>query len=322
MLSSLHRDDAGPASAARDEFRRDVVAGLSKRQKSLPCRYFYDDRGSVLFEQITELPEYYPTRTEAAILTASAAEMVADVPDRAVLVEFGSGSSRKTELLLRHLAGLRAYVMIDVSAGALDDARQRLERTFPLLDVRPIVADFAYPVALAPDLLAAPKIGFFPGSTIGNLGPPEAQRLLRLFRAVLSPGGRLIVGVDLKKDASVLHAAYNDAAGVTAAFNLNLLARINRELEADFDLAAFAHTALYNARDGRVEMHLVSRKRQSVRVGGCVFDFAEGESIHTENSYKYSIDQFRALAASAGWTPREVWTDPGQLFSVHELVSA
>ncbi|RTL65587.1 MAG: L-histidine N(alpha)-methyltransferase [Hyphomicrobiales bacterium] len=322
MLSTLHRGDAGPATAAREEFRRDVVAGLSKRQKSLPCRYFYDDRGSVLFEQITELPEYYPTRTEAAILKASAAEMVADFPAGAVLVEFGSGSSRKTELLLRQLPGLRAYVMIDVSAGALEDARQRLGQTFPRLDVRPVVADFSYPVALAPDLQGAPKIGLFPGSTIGNLGQPEAQRLLRLFRAVLSPGGRLIVGVDLKKDTGLLHAAYNDAAGVTAAFNLNLLARINRELEADFDLAAFAHNAPYNARDGRIEMHLVSRKRQSVRVGGCTFAFAEGESIHTENSYKYSIAQFRSLAVSSGWTPRQVWTDPGQLFSVHELVSA
>lgn len=304
-----------------DEFLGAVLAGLARQQKALPCRFFYDDRGSALFEEITQLPEYYPTRTEARILGDNVDDMVADVPQGAVLVEFGSGSSRKTELVLESLPRLRAYVMIDVSSGALDDAKRRLHKRFPTLDVRPVVGDFSFPMKLAADLQGAPKIGFFPGSTIGNLTPPEAQRLLRLFRAVLSPGGRLIVGVDLKKDLRVLLPAYNDAAGVTAAFNLNLLDRINRELGADFDREGFAHEAIYNSRDGRIEMHLVSLAAQSVRIGGRTFSFAEGETIHTENSYKYAVGQFRSLATSAGWQPRKVWTDRDELFSVHELLS-
>ncbi|MDX2205004.1 MAG: L-histidine N(alpha)-methyltransferase [Hyphomicrobiaceae bacterium] len=321
MLKLKHRDDQRVQIAAGEEFLRAVTAGLSRRQKTLPCRYFYDDRGSALFEEITELPEYYPTRAEAEILNANAHAMVADVAEGAVLVEFGSGSSRKTELLLDCLPTLRAYVMIDVSAGALEGARQRLAQRYPALDVRPVVGDFSFPIALAPDLQPVPKVGFFPGSTIGNLTPPEAQRLLRLFRAVLAPGGRLIVGVDLKKDLKVLLPAYNDAAGVTAAFNLNLLERINRELGADFDLAAFSHEAIYNERDGRIEMHLVSLIEQDVRLGGMRFRFEAGETIHTENSYKYAVGQFRSLAASAGWRPGRVWSDAQDLFSVHELVS-
>ena len=221
-----------------DEFAAAVIGGLSRPQKTLPCRYFYDARGSELFEEITRLPEYYPTRTEAAILEANAAEMAADVPKGGALVEFGSGSSLKTEILLRHLPHLGCYVMIDVSESALDDAARRLAARFPTLDVRPIVGDFSFPVALPPDVAARPKTGFFPGSTVGNFTPAEAQRLLRVFRAVLSPGGRLIVGADLKKDPRTLVQAYDDAAGVTAAFNLNLLARINRELGGSFDLAS------------------------------------------------------------------------------------
>jgi dimethylhistidine N-methyltransferase len=243
------------------------------------------------------------------------------VPEDGVLVEFGSGASRKTEVLLRELPRLRAYVAIDVSADALDDATRRLAVRFPKLDVRPIVGDFSFPIALPADLRAAGKSGFFPGSTIGNLTPPEAQRLLRVFRAGLSPGGRLIVGVDLKKDLSVLLPAYNDAAGVTAAFNLNLLARINREIGPAFDLGAFRHEAIYNARDGRIEMHLVSLAEQEVRIRGRAFCFRKGETIHTENSYKYSLRQFQDLARSANWAPRRTWTDSSQLFSVHELVA-
>ena len=236
------------------------------RSKTLPCRFFYDARGSELFEEITRLPEYYPTRTEAAILEAHAAEMADGVPDGGVLVEFGSGSSLKTEILLRQLPRLGAYVSIDVSDSALKDATARLAARFPTLDVRPIVGDFSYPVALPPDLAGRHKTGFFPGSTIGNLTPAEAGRLLRVFRRVLSPGGRLIVGVDLKKDARRLVLAYNDAAGVTAAFNLNLLARINRELGGNFDLDAFRHEAIYNPREGRIEMHLESMRDQEVTV--------------------------------------------------------
>ena len=303
-----------------DEFTPAVLHGLSRPQKTLPCRFFYDARGSELFEEITRLPEYYQTRTEAAILAAHASEMAENVPEGGVLVEFGSGSSRKTETLLQHLQQLRAYIMIDVSRSALEDARDRLAKRFPALDVRPIVADFSDPVALPADLADSHRTGFFPGSTIGNLNPVEGQRLLRVFRGVLSPGSRLIVGVDLKKDLSVLLPAYNDAAGVTAAFNLNLLARINREIDPAFDLDAFRHEAIYNARDGRIEMHLVSVKDQTVSIEDRRFHFRQGETIHTENSYKYTVRQFQDLARAADWLPSRVWTDVDALFSVHELL--
>ena len=303
-----------------DEFTPAVLHGLSRPQKTLPCRFFYDARGSELFEEITRLPEYYQTRTEAAILAAHASEMAENVPEGGVLVEFGSGSSRKTETLLQHLQQLRAYIMIDVSRSALEDARDRLAKRFPALDVRPIVADFSDPVALPADLADSHRTGFFPGSTIGNLNPVEGQRLLRVFRGVLSPGSRLIVGVDLKKDLSVLLPAYNDAAGVTAAFNLNLLARINREIGPAFDLDAFRHEAIYNARDGRIEMHLVSVKDQTVSIEDRRFHFRQGETIHTENSYKYTVRQFQDLARAADWLPSRVWTDVDALFSVHELL--
>jgi dimethylhistidine N-methyltransferase len=306
--------------ADENDFADAVLDGLSKPSKTLPCRFFYDARGSELFEEITRLPEYYPTRTEAAIFEAHA-EIVDGVPDGGVLVEFGSGSSVKTEILLRQLSRLGAYVSIDVSDSALKDATARLAAHFPTLDVRPIVGDFSYPVALPPDLADHHKTGFFPGSTIGNLTPVEAGRLLRVFRSVLSPGGRLIVGVDLKKDARKLVLAYNDAAGVTAAFNLNLLVRINRELGGTFDLDAFRHDAIYNPREGRIEMHLESTRDQEVRVDGRRIRFRTGERIHTENSYKYSISQFQDLARSADWQPHRVWTDEGKLFSVHELIS-
>jgi dimethylhistidine N-methyltransferase len=305
-----------------DEFATEVLSGLSRPGKTLPCRFFYDARGSELFEKVTRLPEYYPTRAETAILKAHAKEMAAGMPDGGVLMEFGSGSSLKTELLLERLPRLGAYVPIDVSQSALAGARRRLAARFPWLDVRPIVADFAYPVALPAELAWRHKTGFFPGSTIGNLMPVEASRLLRVLRAALSSGGRLIVGIDLKKDAGRLVRAYDDTAGVTAAFNLNLLVRINRELGANFDLRAFKHRAVYNAREGRIEMHLVSLKDQSVRIRGRRIPFRAGESIHTENSYKYSIPQFQDLARSADWRPTRVWTDPRGLFSVHELTSA
>ena len=302
------------------EFAASVIEGLSKPRKSLPCRYFYDARGSELFEEITCLPEYYPARTEIAILDAHAAEIANAAPDGAVLVEFGSGSSRKTEILLAHLPRLRAYVPIDVSESALEEAKRRLIKRFPALDVRPLTGDFSGPVAVPQDLAKVPKLGFFPGSTIGNFPPFAASRLLGAMRRVLSPEGRLIVGVDLKKDARQLVRAYNDAAGVTAAFNLNLLARINRELECSFDLDGFRHEAIYDPREGRVEMHIVSLKNQAVRIRGLWFRFLAGETIHTENSYKYTIRQFQDLACSAGWMPGRVWTGGQNLFSVHELM--
>ncbi len=302
------------------EFAASVIEGLSKPRKSLSCRFFYDARGSELFEEITRLPEYYPTRTEIAILDAHAAE-IASVNDGAVLVEFGSGSSRKTEILLAGLPRLRAYVPIDVSESALEEAKRRLIERFPALAVRPIAGDFSRLLALPPDLAKARKLGFFPGSTIGNFSPFAARALLGAMRRLLTPEGWLIVGVDLKKDAGQLVRAYNDAAGVTAAFNLNLLTRINRELEGSFDLDGFRHEAIYDPREGRVEMHIVSIRNQAVRIRGLWFRFSAGEAIHTENSYKYSIGQFQDIACSAGWLPGRVWTDDQNLFSVHELIS-
>ena len=303
------------------EFAASVIEGLSKPRKSLPCRFFYDARGSELFEEITRLPEYYPTRTEIAILDAHAAEIASRVDDGAVLVEFGSGSSRKTEILLERLPRLRAYVPIDVSESALEEAKRRLIKRFPALAVRPVAGDFSRPLALPPDLAKARKLGFFPGSTIGNFSPFAARTLLGTMRRLLAPDGCLIVGVDLKKDARKLIRAYNDAAGVTAAFNLNLLTRINRELEGSFDLDGFRHEAIYDPREGRVEMHIVSIRNQAVRIRGLWFRFSAGETIHTENSYKYSIPQFQDIACSAGWLPGRVWTDGGNFFSVHELIS-
>lgn len=302
------------------DFAASVIEGLSLPRKSLPCRFFYDARGSELFEEITQLQDYYPTRTEIAILERHAAEMAGSAVEKAVLVEFGSGSSRKTEILLNNLPGLAAYVPVDVSESALSDAKQRLLKRFPELAVRPIIGDFSRRLAFPEDLVSAEKLGFFPGSTIGNFSPPDATALLRAMRELLSPDGRLIIGVDLKKDAHALVQAYNDADGVTAAFNLNLLARINRELEGSFDLACFRHEAIYDPREGRVEMHLVSCKDQAASVRNRWFRFHDGETIHTENSYKYTIGQFQELARAAGWLPSRVWTDAGNLFSVHELI--
>jgi dimethylhistidine N-methyltransferase len=303
------------------EFATSVIEGLSKPRKSLPCRFFYDARGSELFEEITSLPEYYPTRTEIAILDAHAAEIASRVNDGAVLVEFGSGSSRKTEILLCCLPRLRAYVPIDVSESALEEAKRRLIKRFPALAVRPIAGDFSRLLALPPDLAKARKLGFFPGSTIGNFSPFSARTLLAAMRRLLAPDGLLIVGVDLKKDARQLVRAYNDAAGATATFNLNLLTRINRELEGSFDLDGFRHEAIYDPREGRIEMHIVSIRNQTVSIRGLWFRFSAGETIHTENSYKYSIGEFQDISCSAGWLPGRVWTDEGSLFSVHELIS-
>lgn len=304
------------------EFADAVVRGLSQKRKSLPSRFFYDSRGSALFEKITTLPEYYLTRTEAAILGAHAGEMVERVSADGVLVEFGSGSSLKTEILLAAAPAGISYVPIDVSEAALLEARQRLKGRFPKLDVRPILGDFSRPISFPADLAEKPKLGFFPGSTIGNLSPANAVDLLSGFMRTLGTGSSLIVGVDLKKDPRRLVAAYNDRAGVTAAFNLNLLARINRDLGGAIDLGAFRHEALYNAREGRIEMHLVSTIAQSIRVAGRQFRFEAGESIHTENSYKYGVEQFRDVAVAAGWRAQRVWTDEAQLFSVHELVAS
>ena len=298
-----------------------TLRGLGEPQKTLPCQFLYDERGSDLFEQITTVPEYYPTRTEIGILDRFVHEIVAETPAGAVLVEFGSGSSRKTEILLDAFDKLAAYVPIDVSPSALEEARHRLAARFPALRVQPMVGDFRAELILPDDLARRPRIGFFPGSTIGNFQPAEAVDLMRTMRASLGDDSRLIVGVDLRKPLSALLPAYNDAAGVTAAFNKNLLVRANRELGADFDLDGFAHEAIFNDRKSRIEMHLVSQQAQTVSLLGRRFAFRPGETIHTENSHKFSVSDFQMLARASGWMPARVWTDEARLFSVHELIA-
>lgn len=314
-------DDAGAGDPDLHGFAAAALHGLGEHQKTLPCQYLYDERGSALFEQITGAPEYYPTRTETAILEACVEAIVEGTPERSVLVEFGSGSSRKTEILLGALDKLAAYVPIDVSPSALEDARSRLAVRFPALRVHPIVGDFRAELVLPPDLAERPRMGFFPGSTIGNFQPEAAADLLAGMAATLRRGGRLVIGVDLRKDTGVLIPAYDDAAGVTAAFNKNILVRANRELGADFDLDGFAHEARFNDARSRIEMHLVSRRQQTVNLLGRRFAFRPGESIHTENSHKYSVAAFQDLAKRAGWRPNRLWTDADRLFSVHEIVA-
>jgi dimethylhistidine N-methyltransferase len=300
--------------------RQDVIAGLGRRPKALPCKYFYDARGAELFDQITALDVYYPTRTEVAIMRGHAREMAALIGRRARLVELGSGSSTKTRILLDNLVDLDAYVPVDISHEYLGPAVESLARQYPWLSIVPVCADYSRPFHLPSRARAERTTVYFPGSTIGNFQPSEARQFLKVVAGLCRPRGGLLIGVDLKKDPLVLNRAYNDEQGVTAAFNLNLLARINRELFADFDLARFRHHAFYDEREGRIEMQLVSTARQVVHIAGKAFDFAEGESISTEYSYKYTIEEFRRLAADAGFLPSRVWTDERKLFSVHHLL--
>src|SRR5262249_41713203 len=301
------------------EFARDVIAGLSARPKWLWAKYFYDDHGSELFEQITALPEYYPTRTELGILEERAPEIARFIPTGAALIEFGSGSTVKARIVLRASAGA-AYVPGDISAGFLSGEAARLQRDLPHLRILPVAADFTKPFELPAAIRSRARVGFFPGSTIGNFEPSQAAEFLRHAARLLGTGAHLIVGVDLVKDEAVLNAAYNDAAGVTAEFNLNLLRRINRELGARFDLDPFPHPPFFNRGPSRIEMHLVSDAAQKIRIGDQTIRFARDETIHTESSYKYTIESFQALAATAGWSPVAVWTDAKQYFSVHALV--
>lgn len=300
------------------DFGHDLRAALAARPRSISPKYFYDAEGSRLFDRICELPEYYPTRTEIGILERSAAEMAALAGPQAEIVEFGAGSLRKVRLLLQAFEAPARYVPIDISGEHLRDAAAILRREFPGLDVQPVVADYTQPVDLPEATGRGRRIGFFPGSTIGNFTPEEALHFLEGAARMLR-GGALVLGADLVKDPQVLHAAYNDAQGVTAAFNLNLLVRANRELGANFQPARFAHYAFYNAPLQRIEMHLVSRERQVVTVAGERFTFEEGEALHTENSCKFTVDGLRALAVRAGFRPGPVWTDPARLFSVHWL---
>ena len=307
---------AAPA-ATNDPFAADVVAGLAAKPKSLSPKYFYDLAGSALFDRITQLPEYYPTRSEVGILQDNAPAIASLFPPGCALIEFGGGSSRKARILLGAAATVEAYVPVDISGDFLQQDAAQLRRDFPRLQVYPLVEDFTKAFTLPPVIAALPRVGFFPGSTIGNFEPHEACKFLRHAGGMLGAGALFVVGVDLVKDAKILYDAYNDAEGVTAKFNLNLLARINRELGANFNLDAFEHHALYNSAHNRIEMHLASTRRQKVRINGATVDFRAGETIHTENSYKYTIESFQALARGSGWSPLKTWSDG--LFAVHAL---
>ena len=304
------------------DFLAEVVAGLSSSPPTLPSKFFYDERGADLFRQICELPEYYITRTEHEILRTHGSEIAESVGENAELVGFGTGAGVKTRMLLERLKNPIAYVPVDISKQSLIDSAEALQQEIPALEILPVCADYMQPLRLPvparkPDHIAV----YFPGSTIGNLEPEAAQGFLERVRRLCGKSGGLIIGVDLQKPAEILHAAYNDRAGVTAAFNLNLLVRANRELEADFDLSCWEHRAVYNAEEGRIEMHLVSRGEQRVHLGGREFRFKPGEKIITEFSYKHTIDGFTALAESAGFRRSRVWTDPRQLFAIFHFTT-
>jgi L-histidine Nalpha-methyltransferase len=308
------------ASSTDESFADHLATGLARTPKEIACKYFYDEAGSRLFDQICELPEYYQTRTEMALLERHAGEIAALMGENIELVEFGAGSLRKVRVLLDRAQNITAYTPLDISGEYLGDVVRALAADYPALTLRPLIGDFTGTFEI-PGLPGSPRrVGFFPGSTIGNFRPDAAASLLKRMRGSLNGGG-LLIGVDLVKDPARLHAAYNDAAGITALFNKNLMVRANRELGADFDTEAFAHYAPYNASAHRIEMYLVSLKRQSVMTGGARFDFAAGEPVHTEDSHKYTIESFREMAARAGFNPRAVWTDEERLFSVHWLES-
>ena len=300
------------------DFSDVLLEGLRAEPKRIPCKYFYDSEGSRLFEKISALPEYYLTRTELSLLSLHAQEFANLIGAEAEIVEFGAGSSAKIRALLDGLDRPRAYVPIDISGPYLKSVAHALEADYPELSVRPLVADFS--VTLPPAIFSrdARRVGFFPGSTIGNFAPEDAKRFLSEAVRLLKGGG-LLIGVDLVKDPAILHAAYNDSAGITASFNQNLLKRANREAGANFDIARFAHYAPYNPVERRIEMYLVSIGAQRVTICGRSIPFVEGEAIETEWSYKYSVDDFRTLATAAGFVPRKTWCDEDRLFSLHWL---
>lgn len=312
---SLH--DLSPAQTAQ---LQEVLRGLNSPQKELPCKLFYDQRGSELFEQITALDEYYPTRAEQRIMRAAAAEIAERIGPESLVIEYGSGSSQKTRILIDHLARPAGYVPIDISCEQLRESANALARAYPGLKVVPVCADYTAHLQFPDELPACRRrVAYYPGSTIGNFVPADARRFLSRIADVCGENGGLIIGVDLKKDPLMLHRAYNDSLGVTAAFNINILARLNREFSADFDLDQFRHYAFYNPVFERVEMHLISLSDQVVHVGDLQIHFGRGESIWTEASYKYNPQEFAALAASAGWQVEQVWTDDRGLFSVQYL---
>ena len=298
--------------------REEVLAGLAARPKVVPPKFFYDKRGSELFDAICELPEYYPTRTEISILRRYAKEIAALAGTERLLVELGSGASKKVRLLLEALRPA-AYMGVDISKEFLLQSTRKLAADYPWLEVHARCADFSRGLTLPSCPPGAKTLAFFPGSSIGNFTPREAVEFMRDLRELLLPDGALVVGVDLKKDPAILNAAYNDAQGITAEFNLNLLTRIRQELGAQIDVDAFEHRAFYNADEGCVEMHLVSRTRQQVRIVNRCFNFDAGESICTEHSYKYTVEEFQDLGSQAGYKVLKVWTDPARWFSVQYL---
>ena len=316
--AQYEHDSTSVESSQRSEFLRDVVEGLSQEQKRISPKYFYDAKGSALFDQICELKEYYPTRTELGLLKESAEEIV-EIVDGQHLIEFGSGSSTKIRVLLEAASNLASYVPVDISKDHLYASAESIAQDYPDLDVIPVCADFTQAFDLPEDVEDGEKAGFFPGSTIGNFSRQEATAFLSMTADMLGENGGLVIGVDLKKDPKILHAAYNDEDGVTAEFNLNLLDRINRELDGTFERDSFKHEARYNADKGRVEMHLISNKDQTVSVDGHTFHFKRDESIHTENSHKYDIEEFYELGREAGYSAERTWTDDNDLFSIHYL---
>ena len=317
MPSTLTLHDCAPRL---DDFHAEVVRGLSQDEKTLPCKFFYDARGSQLFDQICEQPEYYPTRTEAAIMRDHGPAMAAALGPDVRLIEYGSGSSTKTRILLDHLPCPAAYVPMDISRQHLMRSAGRLAAAYPHIEVLPVCADYTQPFSLPPSSRrAARTVVYFPGSTIGNFSPSQAECFLSDMGHIAGRDGGLLIGVDLKKSPTTLEPAYNDRQGVTAAFNLNLLARINRELCGDFDLDQWEHYAFYNEAAGRIEMHLLSLREQTARVGSARFTFEEDETIWTECSHKYSLSDFAIRAERAGWQVAQVWTDSERRFSVQYL---
>jgi dimethylhistidine N-methyltransferase len=313
--------DLEPVNA---DFLAEVLAGLSSSPRSLPCKFFYDERGADLFQKICELPEYYITRTETELLRRHGREMAESIGANAELIGFGTGAGVKTRMLLEHLENPIAYVPVDISKQRLTDSAAELSRAMPALDILPVCADYLQPLQLPKSLRKPDHVAvYFPGSTIGNLEPEVAADFLRRVCRLCGRSGGLIIGVDLQKSREILEAAYNDSAGVTAEFNLNLLVRANRELGADFDLPLWRHQAIYNQREGRIEMHLISEADQTVHVGGREFTFGRGEKIVTEYSYKHTLEGFARLASSAGFREASrVWTDPQQLFAVFHFAVA
>ncbi|MFT9848363.1 L-histidine N(alpha)-methyltransferase [Aneurinibacillus sp. REN35] len=301
------------------DLKAEVLSGLKASYKSLPPKLFYDKKGSELFDDITRLPEYYPTRTEISILKSCGDEMVQCMGERCMLIEFGSGSSTKVRLLLDRMQDIAAYMPVDISKVHLYESAEALADAYPGLPVLAVCTDYTQPFELPFYEGAGKEVIFFPGSTIGNFEPEEAELFLARSAAMLRRGDGLLIGVDLRKSPEILEAAYNDSQGVTAAFNLNVLERINRDLGANFDVTAFEHHAFYNESAGRIEMHLRSLRDQDVSVAGEIIHFQKGESIHTENSYKYTVEGFQKMARLSGYIPIQTWIDPLQFFSIHYL---